>query len=142
MLLTVVNQCNSTYMRSRNGSRANAVCINVKETGSGISRNPLRIRLDYQTGLSNEMLARTVICEGWKEGNVLFIDALNSFILRLYGVRHMVRYHSDSERGNQLPPHGLLFPIRVLLYASSHRQDNTYHCLFLHQSWSTGWNEK
>ena len=33
------------------------------------------------------------------------------FILRLYGVRHMVKDHSDSERGNQLPPHGLLFPI-------------------------------
>ena len=27
---------------------------------------------------------------------------------------------------------------RVLLYAPSHRQDNTYHG----QSWSTGWNEK
>ena len=23
----------------------------------------------------------------------------------------MVKDHSDSERGNQLPPHGLLFPI-------------------------------
>ena len=33
------------------------------------------------------------------------------FILRLYGVRHMVKDHSDSERGNPLPPHGLLFPI-------------------------------
>ena len=31
---------------------------------------------------------------------------------------------------------------RVLLYAPSHRQDNTYHGLCLHQSWSTGWNEK
>ena len=72
----------------------------------------------------------------------------------------MVKDHSDSERGNPLPPHGLLFPInsndsficiipqivreetqcrhmgysfrlaaRVLLYASSHRQDNAYHCL-------------
>ena len=30
---------------------------------------------------------------------------------------------------------------RVLLYAPSHRQDSTYHGL-LHQSWSTGWNEK
>ena len=26
-------------------------------------------------------------------------------------VRHMVKDHSDSERGNPLPPHGLLFPI-------------------------------
>ena len=33
------------------------------------------------------------------------------FILRLYGVGHMVKNHSDSERGNLLPPHGLLFPI-------------------------------
>ena len=66
----------------------------------------------------------------------------------------MVQDHSDSERGNPLPPYGLLFPIssmgsfmkkghvlfndtlntfylrlyaiRVLLYAPSHRQDNTY----------------
>ena len=46
-----------------------------------------------------------------KEGNVLFNDALNTFYLRLYGVRHMVKNHSDSERGNPLPSHGLLFPI-------------------------------
>ena len=49
--------------------------------------------------------------ELWKEGNILFNDALNTFCLRLYGVRHMVKDHSDSERGNPLPPHGLLFPI-------------------------------
>ena len=48
---------------------------------------------------------------GRKEGNVLFNDTLNTFYLQLYGVRHMVMDHSDSERGNPLPPHGLLFPI-------------------------------
>ena len=48
---------------------------------------------------------------GWKEGSVLFNDALNTFYLRLYGVGHMVKDHSDSERGNPLPPHGLLFTI-------------------------------
>ena len=37
----------------------------------------------------------------WKEGNVLFNDALNTFYLRLYGVRHMVEDHSDSERGRK-----------------------------------------
>ena len=47
-----------------------------------------------------------------KEGSVLFNDALNTFYLRLYGVRHMVKDHSDSEKGNPLPPHRLLFPIR------------------------------
>ena len=32
------------------------------------------------------------------EGNVLFNDALNTFYLLLYGVEHMVKDHSDSER--------------------------------------------
>ena len=44
-------------------------------------------------------------------GNVLFNDALNTFYLRLYGIGHMVEDHTDSERGNPLPPHGLFFPI-------------------------------
>ena len=41
----------------------------------------------------------------WK-GNVLFNDALNTFLfyLRLYGVRHMVKDNSDSKKGNPLPP--------------------------------------
>ena len=46
------------------------------------------------------------------------------FILRLYGVGHKVKDLSDSERGNPLPPHGLLFPISS--NAPSHRQDSTY----------------
>ena len=32
-----------------------------------------------------------------RERNVLFNDALNTFYLRLYGIRHMVKDHSDSE---------------------------------------------
>ena len=47
----------------------------------------------------------------WKEGNVLFNNALNTFYLWLYGDRHMVEDHSESKRGNQLLSHGLLFPI-------------------------------
>ena len=41
----------------------------------------------------------------------LFNDALIIFYLQLYGVRHMVKDHSDSEKGNPVPPHRLLFPI-------------------------------
>ena len=33
-----------------------------------------------------------------RERNVLFNDALNTFYLPLYGVRHMVKDHSDSEK--------------------------------------------
>ena len=46
-----------------------------------------------------------------REINVLFNDALNTFYLRLYGVRHMIKDHSDSEKGNLLPPHRLLLLI-------------------------------
>ena len=46
-----------------------------------------------------------------RERNVLFNDALNTFYLRLYGVRHMVKDHSDSEKGKPLPPHRLLLSI-------------------------------
>ena len=51
-------------------------------------------------------------CMKWKERYVLFNDALNTFYLRLFGVRHMVKDDSDSERGNPLPPHRLLLPIK------------------------------
>ena len=76
-----------------------------------------------------------------KEGKVLFNDALNTFYLRLYGVRHMVKDISNSEKGNPLPPHGLLLPISSK--GSIIRQTGSYiQRPLLHQLWSTGWNEK
>ena len=53
----------------------------------------------YATVSVNQVLS----FRGRKEGNVLFNDALNTFYLLLYGVRHLVKDHSDSEKGN--PPH-------------------------------------
>ena len=50
----------------------------------------------------------------YRERNVLFNDALNTFYLRLYGVRHMVKDHSDSEKGNPLLPHRLLLSINSM----------------------------
>ena len=50
----------------------------------------------------------------------LFNDTLNTFYLRLYGVRHMVKDHSDSEKGNLLPPHRLLFPMCYLVCGMMH----------------------
>ena len=53
----------------------------------------------------------------FKKGvNVLFNEALNTFYFRFYGVEHMIKVHSDSERANPLPTHGLLFPISRTLY--------------------------
>ena len=70
-------------------------------------------------------------CDKRKEGNVSFNDALNTFYLRLYGVTHMVKDHSDSDKETRCCHIGYSFHLitRVLLYAPSHRHDNTYHSL-------------
>ena len=64
-------------------------------------------------GTSNTNVRETpAISYIMNEGNVLYNDALNTFYLRLNSVGHIVKDHSDSERGNPLPPlNGLLFPI-------------------------------
>ena len=63
----------------------------------------------------------------------LFNDALNTFYLRLYGVRHMVKDHPDSEKGNPLPPHRLLFPINSKgSFYMHHRTDRIAHCYTSH----------
>ena len=66
-----------------------------------------------------------------RERNVLFNDALNTFYLLLYGVRHMVKDQSDREKGNPPPHIGYSYRLtaRFFLYAPSYRQDNTYHGL-------------
>ena len=88
------------------------------------------------------MLSDFSYCSGWcrmNEGNVLLNDALNAFYLWLYDVRHLVKDHSDSKRGNPLlPKHGLLFSICT---------KESVICTIpetlplLYQSWSTEWNE-
>ena len=52
----------------------------------------------------------------------------------------MVKDHYDSEKGNQLPPHRLLFPINSKGSFICTIPQTGLHIL-LHQSWSTGWNE-
>ena len=49
-------------------------------------------------GYSFQLAAVSFICTtpGGKEGNVWINDTLNTFYLRLYGTRHVVKDHSDS----------------------------------------------
>ena len=72
---------------------------------------PPLLNFDRVTPGDHSRTTRSTRTRKEMEGNVLFNYALNTFYLRLYGVRHMVKDHSDSERGNLLPPHRLLFSI-------------------------------
>ena len=73
------------------------------------------IQVLHITSLSNQssfyILLPSPTREREIERNVSFNDAVNTFYLRLYGIRYMVKDHSDSEKGNPLPPHRLLLSI-------------------------------
>ena len=81
----------------------------------GLSRVMYQLTHHIAYGFHNteplRLVLRSFSATGRKQGNVLFNDALNIFYLRLYGIRHTVKDHSDSEKGNSLPPHRLLLPI-------------------------------
>ena len=62
--------------------------------------------------------------KGRKEMFYLMMHSTH-FIYAIYMVKdHMVKDHTDSKRGNRLPPHGLLFPI-----SSKHPTDRITHTM-------------
>ena len=63
------------------------------------------------------------------KGNVLFNNALNTFYLQLYGIRHIVKDHSDSEKETRCHHMGYSFRLAARIP-------------LLYQTWSTGWNKK
>ena len=68
---------------------------------------------------------RSVGLQRERERNVLFNDALNTFYLRLYGVRTILIVRKET-RCRHIG-YSYRLTARVLLYAPSHRQDSTYH---------------
>ena len=73
-----------------------------------------------------------------KEGNDLYNDALKTFYLQLYGIRHTVKDHSDSKREREKKPKATttwatLFDIALTTHIAQP---------LLHQLWNTGWNQK
>ena len=71
--------------------------FSLSEWSLTICLTPYNRRLS--ASLNNTFISLGVAEEsGHAVGNVIFNDALNTFYLRLYGVGHMVKYHSDSER--------------------------------------------
>ena len=90
------------------GSNFARKCISTIPIGAPIYIWP-RAAIPPATPLCETNIKHHLTIEGG--GKVLFNDALNTFHLRLYDVGHMANDQSDSERGNSLPPHRLLFPI-------------------------------
>ena len=84
---------------------------------------PLAVKPEEVIGLL--FIVGLCCMEVWKE--MFYIPTHSThFILRLYGVGHMVKDHSDNTRYRHLC-YSFRLTARVLLYAPSHRQDRTYH---------------
>ena len=60
------------------------------------------------------------LLQEWRK-QMFYLTTHSTHYLLLYGVRHMVEDHSDSNRGNPLLPHGLLFTMMVEVHSDSHR---------------------
>ena len=65
-------------------------------------------------------------CNGRKEGNVLFNDALNTFYLRLYGVIQMVEDHSEEIRCRHM---GYSFLLAARVLYMHHPTDRKTHTM-------------
>ena len=69
------------------------------------------------------------------KANDLFNDALATFYLRLCGVRHRVKIAREETSCRHMC-YAFRLAARVILYASSHRQNNTYHGLCYTSRWA------
>ena len=86
-----------------------AICIPVLKSKLKLHHHQHHPPLHHCHHRSNSLSVDITIIAN--KGSILFNDAFNTFYLQLYDIRHMVKNHSDSERGNLLPPHRLHFPI-------------------------------
>ena len=65
---------------------------------------------------------------------MFYLTMHSTFYLQLYGVRHMVKDHSDTEKGNPLPPHRLL--LSIIIHSLDYSCHVTKHHS-MHHHWKT-----
>ena len=83
---------------------------------------PISMRVDRMQLLNKYFFVRPAPLKLTKE--MLYLTTLST---RLYGVGHIVMDHSDSERANPLPPHGLLCSIISKILYMHHPTDMIAH---------------
>ena len=79
-----------------------------------------------------------------KGKEMFYLTTHSTHFIYGYMESDMVKDHSDSEKGNPLPQHRLLFPISSKGSFICITPQTGYYIPqpLLHQLWSTGWNEK
>ena len=91
---------NTFYLRMASDIWLRTILIVRKERKGNVLFNDA-LNTFYLRMASDILLRTILIVRKERKGNVLFNDALNTFYLRLYGVGHIVKDHSDSEKGKE-----------------------------------------
>ena len=104
----------------------------LKHTGSSVVRNCFNKLHNVEKPFTLVLLTLFLFF-------IMIIFLFNTFYLRLYGVRHMVKDHSDSEKGNPLLPQRLLLSINSKGSFICTIPQTGLHIPqpLLHQSWTT-----
>ena len=84
------------------------------------------------------------ICLDPRKEMFFYLTTHSTHFIYGYMASNMVKDHSDSEKGNPLLPHRLVFLINSKGSFIFTIPQTGLHIPWplLHQSWSTGWNEK
>ena len=98
----------------------------VKNYSNSERGNPLPPHRLFFPIISNFFYMHHLTDFGRKEMFYLMTHSTH-FILRLYGIGHMVTDHSDSERGNPLLPQRLFFLIISNFFYMHHLTDRIAH---------------
>ena len=123
-------------LRPLTTSPCGGVYVDISLSYRILSLAAISSNLIFSFALISYKFTNTVLDSRRKEGNVLFNDTLNTFYLQLYGVTDIWLRTIQIAREEICCRHigySLRLTARVLLYATSHRQDSTYHGL-LHQT--------
>ena len=99
-----------TYMQQSQPSWRNSIIVNGNQADQERVVFVRGIHVCWKSFTRSYSLIARALIQGRKEMFYLTTHSTH-FFLRLNGVRHMVKDHSDSEKGNPLPPRRLLFPI-------------------------------
>ena len=93
-------------------NQLSASILSTKENYYKLNLAPLNQIVNYLLLYGKLLLKLVRFSACMKVGSVLFNNALNTFYLRLYGIRHMVKDHSDSKREEA---HGMFYPVCGML---------------------------
>ena len=118
--------CMRCFIKTATDSYESLLSHNWKKYIRWKDRRCWRFKSDFHS----DYKVRCSIKEGNGRKEMFYLMTHSTHFIYGYMASDMVKDHSDSEKGNPLPPHRLLFPINSRFFYMHHPTDRiTYHSL-------------